>query len=294
MFRDTFWLTIYDHIAETIDDRFNGSVDKGIIGGCINHVKRVRDLRTGRPFFVKLNHAGLIKMFETEADGLNAINNTGTIRVPKPLCHGIAESQAYLVLEWLDLAPGTPENQAELGRQLARMHQIDVGSMFGWHRDNYIGASPQNNQHKADWTDFFTDERLEYQVRMADRKGTRFPLFLKLRERIPELLADYKVRPSLVHGDLWSGNAAFVEDGQPVIFDVACYHGDREVDIAMSRLFGGFPEEFYAGYQEVFPLEEGFEKRQVLYNLYHILNHFNLFDGPYEFQANRMMEQLLA
>jgi fructosamine-3-kinase len=181
-----------------------------------------------------------------------------------------------------------------MGRQLAAMHSHTSNLGFGWDTNNTIGSTPQINFWTADWVEFYTQHRLGYQFKLANRRGGHFPQQEKLLTAIPQLPADYQPQPSLVHGDLWGGNAAFTANGEPVIFDPATYFGDREVDVAMTELFGGFPTTFYQGYNEVFPLTAGYEKRKILYNLYHILNHFNLFGGSYESQANRMIAQLLS
>ena len=180
-----------------------------------------------------------------------------------------------------------------MGKSLARLHKTTSHQGYGWHQNNTIGETPQLNDWCANWTNFYITSRLTYQFQLAQRRGGHFSDRDKLIEAIPDILASHSVRPSLVHGDLWSGNAAFSATGAPVIFDPAPYYGDREVDIAMTELFGGFPQAFYDGYQGAFPLEPGYEIRKILYNLYHILNHFNLFGGGYQNQANRMIQQLL-
>jgi fructosamine-3-kinase len=204
-------------------------------------------------------------------------------------------------MEWLDLGRGSGSSWQEMGRQLAAMHQCSTAQlsgkkaagMFGWQRSNTIGSTPQINPWTANWTEFWTEHRIGYQLRLANRQGGHFPKQDPLLDMIPQLLAGHEPQPSLVHGDLWSGNAAINQSGEPVIFDPATYYGDREVDLAMTELFGGFPPEFYQGYNQVFPLDSGYQQRKVLYNLYHILNHFNLFGGSYASQANRMIDQLL-
>jgi fructosamine-3-kinase len=181
-----------------------------------------------------------------------------------------------------------------MGQQLAALHQTKVGDTFGWERQNTIGSTPQINTWTADWTEFWVKHRLGYQLQLAQQRGGHFPKQDQLLNLIPDLLAGHTPQPSLVHGDLWSGNAAVTQTGEPVIFDPATYVGDREVDLAMTELFGGFPAAFYQGYNQVFPLDEGYQQRKPLYNLYHVLNHFNLFGGSYESQANRMIMQLLG
>jgi fructosamine-3-kinase len=166
--------------------------------------------------------------------------------------------------------------------------------VFGWDINNTIGSTVQINNWTANWAEFWAKHRIGYQLKLARRRGGHFPQGERLLEVIPELLAGHEPQPSLVHGDLWGGNAGVTSAGEPVIFDPAAYFGDREVDIAMTELFGGFSAQFYRGYNQVWPLEGGYDQRKTLYNLYHILNHFNLFGGSYESQANQMINRILG
>ncbi len=177
------------------------------------------------------------------------------------------------MLEYLELTGGG--DFAALGRMLAAMHR-STGARFGWHRDNYIGATPQANAWCDDWTEFWLERRLRPQMELARANGFE----IRGQAFSERLLARHRPQPSLLHGDLWNGNAGF-SNGQPVLFDPAVYYGDREADLAMTGLFGGFPPQFYAAYEAAFPLEPGYEKRKPLYNLYHLLNHLNLFGGGY-------------
>ena len=205
--------------------------------------------------------------FAAEADGLEALRPH--IRVPQVLDRGVRDGKAYIALEFLHLQ--SSGDWAALGRMLAKLHR-QTGPRFGWHRDNYIGLAPQTNGWRDDWSAFFGECRLRPQLMQAG-------LDVRL-EKILGLLQDHKPEPSLLHGDLWSGNAGFTAEG-PVVYDPAVYYGDRETDLAMTELFGGFPGEFYRAYNEELPLPAGYEKRKHLYNLYHLLNHLNLFGGGY-------------
>ncbi|MEW5770834.1 MAG: fructosamine kinase family protein [Pseudomonadota bacterium] len=261
-------------------------------GGCINQNLAATG-QDGRRFFIKLNDADKAEMFAAEAAGLEALGATGAIRVPRALAHGTGPGQAWLVLEWLPL--GGHGDAARLGRQLAALH-LTQGEVFGWWRDNTIGATPQVNTPNRDWIAFYREERLGRQLRMAARNGARRALLdagERLMAELPAFFPGHAPPPSLLHGDLWGGNHGFA-DGEPVLFDPAVYHGDREADLAMTELFGGFPETFYAAYREAWPLDAGYRTRRTLYNLYHVLNHFNLFGGGYGAQAGRMLGQLLA
>lgn len=183
-----------------------------------------------------------------------------------------------------------------LGHQLAALHR-QPRPYFGWHRDNAIGSTPQLNGRHDDWIEFWRERRLGFQLDLAGRNGHCGSLQRQgeqLRARLAGLFEGYRPTPALLHGDLWSGNAASIADGQPVIFDPAVYYGDREADLAMTELFGGFPERFYAAYREALPLEAGYASRRTLYNLYHALNHLNLFGSGYRAQAEGMIAQLLA
>lgn len=288
------WSKIAEQISKATGERFEISDRRSVSGGCINQGYRLTDGK--QDYFVKLNSATEISMFEAEAIGLKQMWETQTIRVPKPICYGTEGSSAYIVLEWLDLG-GRGNNNAwqEMGRKLAALHrwQPEINKGFGWDLNNTIGSTPQINNWTEDWTEFWAEHRIGYQLKLARRRGGSFSEGDRLIEAIPELLAGHKPQPSLVHGDLWGGNASVTVDGEPVIFDPATYWGDREVDLAMTELFGSFSGAFYQGYNEVWPLDKGYEKRKVLYNLYHVLNHFNLFGGGYASQANSMINRLL-
>ncbi|MBR8836686.1 MAG: fructosamine kinase family protein [Stigonema ocellatum SAG 48.90 = DSM 106950] len=285
------WTEIDAHISQVTGEKFHSQQRRSVGGGCINQGYAVCDDQ--RTYFVKLNQASQVTMFEVEALGLQQMLQTSTIRVPKPICWGIAGNSGYLVLEWLEIGGGNTKSWFEMGRKLAAMHKTASNQGFGWDMNNTIGSTPQINTWTANWAEFYAKHRLGYQFQLAKRRGGDFPQQKDLLTAIPELLT-HQPQPSLVHGDLWSGNAGCTTSGEPVIFDPATYFGDREVDIAMTELFGGFPAAFYHGYNEFWCLDQGYERRKNLYNLYHILNHFNLFGGGYASQANRMIAQILG
>lgn len=286
------WQKIADEITRATGEPFTVERQQGVGGGCINSAEKISD--DSRSYFVKLNSANSLEMFEAEADGLRELRKPGAIAVPEPLVTGTAEGQAYIVME--DLALGGSGSGAQLGRELAQLHRT-TQERFGWFRDNTIGSTPQYNSEYHDWVTFWREQRLGAQLEMAARKGAAGSLQRKgaeLMERFHDFFSDYSPTPSLLHGDLWSGNYAFRRDGAPVIFDPAVYYGDREADIAMTELFGGFGGDFYAAYNEAWPLDKGYASRKTLYNLYHIINHFNLFGGGYASQAESMIERLLS
>jgi len=261
-------------------------------GGCINRAHTLLG-QDGRRFFLKSNTADKEAMFAAEAEGLAELAQSGTIRVPQAIAHGVTGTEAWLVLEYLDL--GGRGSSTDLGHRLAALHRT-TQSNFGWHRDNTIGATHQPNEPCADWIHFYRDQRLGFQLDLARRNGAGRRLLdngERLRADLEVFFRGYKPVPSLLHGDLWGGNFAFA-NGEPVLFDPAVYFGDREADIAMTELFGGFSGDFYGAYRQAWPLDPGYGVRRTLYNLYHIINHYNLFGGGYGSQAEQMTTRLLA
>jgi fructosamine-3-kinase len=286
------WDAIATHLSQSTGQLFHLETRRSVSGGCINSGYAISDGQ--QTYFVKVNQAAQLAMFAAEAAGLDEMIASHTIRVPKPICWGTAADSAYLVLEWLELSHNSGLGWEAMGQKLAALHQTTSPQGFGWQINNTIGATLQINDWTGNWAEFWTKHRLGYQFRLAAQRGGIFPHQNHLLSAIPQLLAGHDPQPALVHGDLWSGNAAVTPTGEPVMFDPATYYGDREVDLAMTELFGGFPADFYRGYNAVFPLDSGYEPRKPLYNLYHILNHFNLFGGSYAAQANRMIDSLLG
>lgn len=285
------WDPIAESIAEAIGRPFRIRQQRFVGGGCINRALVLEG--DGERFFVKLNRAQSLAMFEAEFAGLEELRRAGAIRVPRPICTGTAGGESFLAMEYLEL-DGRLDG-ARAGRQLADLHRV-TAEQFGWSRDNTIGATPQINTPHRDWASFWRDCRLGPQLRLAAANGYGGRLQQsgeRLMERLSALL-DHRPVPSLLHGDLWGGNIGATASGEPVIFDPAVYYGDRETDLAMTELFGGFDARFYAAYRESWPLDPGYGVRKTLYNLYHILNHLNLFGGGYLAQAQSMIDRLLA
>ncbi|MBE9608385.1 fructosamine kinase family protein [Chitinilyticum piscinae] len=275
-------------ISHLTGQPFHSRQQHSVGGGCINEAFVLGDGE--QRFFVKTNRARLHHMFVAEAEGLRAL--AAGMRVPEVIADGVSGDTAWLVLEWLDM--GDNPEPAAMGEALARVHRVTT-PQFGWHIDNTIGSTPQSNTWHDDWVSFWREERLEPQFALAARNGCRFGKDADLLlERLPVFFHDYLPQPSLLHGDLWSGNAAGLPDGTPVIFDPACYFGDRECDLAMTELFGGFGPRFMAAYHASWAIDPGYRVRKTLYNLYHIVNHVNLFGGGYTSQARSMLAQLLA
>ncbi len=288
------WQAIAETITEATGKPFTVRDHQEVGGGCINRACRVSDGK--RAYFVKLNQSARLDMFAAEAAGLEAILRTNTLRAPRPLGYGSAGDQAFLVLEYLETGHGGRDSMVLLGRGLAAMHRHSTPH-YGWERDNTIGSTPQPNPPEQDWVRFWQHHRLGHQLELAAAAGYGGRLQergRRLLEVVPAFFPGPPHPPSLLHGDLWSGNYAVLHTGEPVIFDPAVYYGDREADLAMTELFGGFPEAFYAAYREAWPLPPEYAVRKTLYNLYHILNHLNLFGGGYRSQAETMIDRLLA
>lgn len=267
---------------------------RNIGGGDINSAYRLKTENID--WFIKLNRADLAGMFVAEATGLRELAGMGAVRVPDVICFGDFQQYAYLVLEFIELRSLNGNSSSLFGQQLAQLHR-QRQAYFGWSIDNTIGSTPQHNDRKNDWVGFWQQQRLSKQLQLAAANGYGSSLQSqgeKLLARIGDFFSDYRPHPSLLHGDLWGGNAAADSQGQPIIFDPACYYGDREADLAMTELFGGFGRNFYAAYQAEYPLNNGYKIRKTLYNLYHILNHLNLFGSSYLSQAINMINQLLA
>lgn len=279
-------------LAVAIGEPFAPTRSLTMHGGDISEAFTLAD--GARTFFVKTQPASRLDLFEAEAAGLVELAAAKAVRVPQVIAHGIAAEHAYLVLEYLPL--DGRGDAALLGRQLAQQHRV-TAAQFGGPHDNWIGATPQPNAWMDDWVELWRIHRLGFQLKLAAQNGYGGTLQRDgeaLMARLDDFFDGYRPQPSLLHGDLWSGNHGFLQDGTPVIFDPAVYHGDRECDLAMSELFGGFAPAFYSGYGEAWPLDAGYAVRRTLYNLYHILNHANMFGGGYAGQAQRMASQLLA
>jgi protein-ribulosamine 3-kinase len=264
-----------------------------ISGGDINAAFKLESKTEN--YFVKLNHPKMLTMFEAEFAGLTSLVQTNTVFVPRPIFYGNTDKVSFLLLEYLELHRTTAFSERLLGQKLAELH-LQQQPYFGWHIDNTIGSTIQRNPQTKNWIEFWRKSRLDFQLQLAISNG--YGKYLaSLGEKLSEKLADffdgYTPQPSLLHGDLWAGNVAAIIGNQPVMFDPACYFGDRETDLAMTELFGGFGQDFYAAYNDVWQLDSGYKTRKSLYNLYHVLNHVNLFGSSYVSQAEKIMNNLL-
>ena len=248
------------------------------------------------PMFVKVGPRAEQAAFAAEADGLNELGSARALRVPQVLAAGVADTKAFLALEWIERGPAGEACERRLGEGLAALHRV-TAPRFGWRRDNTIGRTPQANSWIADWMEFFRERRLRPQLALAVQRG--FGRLLaergeRLLAALPALFSGHSPHASLLHGDLWGGNWLASAAGEPVLFDPAVYYGDRETDLAMTRLFGGFGAAFYRAYEAAAPLPSGAALRESLYNLYHVLNHANLFGGGYAREARALIDRLLA
>jgi fructosamine-3-kinase len=288
------WQAIARHIEQAIHQPFAILNTRPVSGGCINETFILEG--KANSYFIKINQCELLSMFEAEFSGLAEIAQSGTVKVPQPIVYGVFADKAFLVLEMISLTPGNSQSDTQLGHQLAALHKTRQ-AFFGWHQNNTIGSTDQINQSSENWISFFLDNRLNFQVSLAEQNNCGSKLIQsaeKLSESLDMFFNNYSPHPSLLHGDLWSGNAAVTHQGQPIIYDPACYYGDRETDIAMTELFGGFGSCFYAAYNEAYALDPDYRVRKTLYNLYHILNHLNLFGSSYLHQAQNMTDSLLS
>jgi fructosamine-3-kinase len=271
---------------------------ESVSGGDINEAARIT-LSDGRALFLKYNLEPLPQLFEVEAHGLALLGDTRTVRVPD--VYAVRESTenhpAFLLMEWLSPSSSrTPDVMRGFGRKLVRLHQ-HTWNAYGLDHDNYIGSLPQRNTPTRSWVEFYREHRLGAQRELAKRLG-RLPAerqgkLERLMERLDELIDESSVRPSLLHGDLWGGNY-LVSEGEAVLIDPAVYYGDREVELAFTELFGGFPPEFYEGYSEVWPLDADYEERKALYQLYPLLVHLNLFGESYGASVDRVLQRYVT
>ncbi|MCD8193508.1 MAG: fructosamine kinase family protein [Tannerellaceae bacterium] len=261
---------------------------QALSGGCIANSYRIDTAGQGS-FFIKYGTNTL----EAEAASLRELARPGVIHVPQV----IYTESSLLILEYIPAGTKKKDFFSELGRKLARLHRYTSQS-FGFYEDNYIGSTPQLNiataEEATDWSTFYFNKRLLFQYKLAVQNGmatTRLKEGMEyLKTHISSLLAGSEEPPALLHGDLWAGNYMCNQEGNPVLIDPAVYYGHREADLAMTHLFGGFPPEFYQAYQAEYPLPQGWEQRQGLYKLYHVLNHLNMFGRGYLHEA----EQLIA
>ncbi len=287
-------MSLNDRIKKEIENRLGTVILKSqsLSGGCINSAQRIIT-ESGESYLLKMNNNAPADMFEKEAHGLNELRKADAVRVPAAKISSVN----YLVTEFIGSGNKSNSFFTDFGRQFADLHRF-TNSAFGFYEDNYIGSTPQKNSTEGseskNWTEFYFNKRLLSQFLLCEKNGyadtgLRDGIH-KLENIIEEILRGSEEEPSLLHGDLWSGNYMVDENGNPCIIDPAVYYGHREADLAMTKLFGGYPDEFYRSYNENYPLKEGWEYRENIYKLYHVLNHLNLFGRGYYGQALSLMK----
>ena len=278
-----------EKIKTRVEEKLGGKIKSmtSISGGCISDAYKLVT-NENSTFFLKYNSGSSNDMFIKEANGLKELAKSNAIRIPDVL--DVAKD--YILLEFISSENKKKNFFEDFGRRFAEMHKY-TSDQFGFFEDNYIGSNPQSNipgtKEKTNWADFYFNKRILYQLQLAEKLGNSTSelrkRISKLEEKIDEIIGGSNEKPSLLHGDLWGGNYMVDENGDAVLIDPAVYYGHREADLGMTKLFGGFSSEFYNAYNETFPLDDGYEYRENIYKLYHVLNHLNLFGGGYYSQA---------
>jgi len=285
-------LSNWPTLLALIPDTTGKLTASAVSGGDINQAWHLSDGK--QSYFVKTNSSDQLAMFEAEQVGLKSMKDSQAIRVPDVIGCGIEANQAFILMEYIELS-GQPRPEL-FARQLAAMHQ-QTHSQFGFVIDNTIGSSPQINRFSDNWVEFWCEQRLGFQLDLAKKNHLDSKMIdagERLNNRLAAFFSDYQPQASLLHGDLWGGNQAADKTGNPVIFDPACYYGDHEADLAMMELFGQPGQSFFSAYDEVFAIDAGYPVRRDLYNLYHVINHANIFGGGYTASARRLIDKLLA
>ncbi len=262
-------------------------------GGCIADSRKIKT-ESGKEYFVKSYSGNGNNILRNEANGLIELKKSGAIRIPEV----VHFDNEILILEYIKTGSRKNNFSESFGQQFAEMHKT-TSEKFGFYEDNFIGATPQKNlPEKENWTEFYLQNRLIFQFRLAERNGyvdSRFrDLFNKFENIVPKIIEGSEEKPTLLHGDLWSGNFMVDEFGEPVLIDPAVYYGHREADLGMTRLFGGFDSRFYSAYNEAHPLPQGWEERIDLYKFYHVINHLNLFGAGYLSQTISIIKSYLS
>ncbi|WP_286235795.1 fructosamine kinase family protein [Thalassotalea sediminis] len=285
------WNSIGKAIEQALSTSFSIEETTPITGGDINQCFLVSGQK--QRYFVKINDKSVLEHFEAEAYSLNKIRESECIACPEVITTGIAFDRAFLVLNVIDFHQPSNKVWRLFGKQLAEMHKHTTHGQFGWQQDNVIGSTLQTNRWSSNWRQFFAEQRIGWQLQLLTEKSIVLGDIDFITDTCHQILLNHQVKPCLLHGDLWRGNVGFSHQ-QPVIFDPASYYGDREADIAMTELFGAFPEAFYQSYHEYYPLPPAYDVRKHVYNLYHVLNHANLFGGVYIDQSKACIHRILS
>ncbi|MEF8796352.1 MAG: fructosamine kinase family protein [Salinivenus sp.] len=285
-----------DALRDALEARLDVSIESvaTVGGGCIANACRVET--DGSPFFLKYGDDEVARTFPGEAAGLEALGEADSpLAVPSVLetASPAPDRPGFLVMEWINTGHKGQQFWTQFGEGLAALHR-HAADEYGFDRDNFIGRLPQQNEWMDDWPAFFRTQRLEPQVGMARERGRwqtdwNEPLEALYR-RLPDLLPSHPT-PSVLHGDLWKGNYMVTATGTPALIDPATYYGHREADLAMTELFGGFQDRFYDAYRGAWGLAPGYETRRDVYNLYHLINHLNLFGGGYAGSVDGILRQ---
>lgn len=283
------WHFISEQISQTTQRDFICNEIREIQGGDSHGTFKISG--ENKRFLVKTNKKIYLSNFEAEAEGLAHLSQSELIRTPKVICAGVVSDHSFLVLEYISMTEGTHTDWYKAGQALAEMHKNFSQKMYGWQSDNFIGLTPQANQWTKKWSHFYAEQRIGLMLQLLYEKGIQLVNIDKAVEVIKTLFAGHNPKASMLHGDLWQGNLGF-NHHQLVLFDPAFYFGDRETDMAMTELFGRFPDNFYQGYADIWPLDHEYQYRKPIYQLYHILNHALLFGGHYLDSAKLTLKNL--
>jgi fructosamine-3-kinase len=283
------WHFISEQISKCIQQDFICDDIREVKAGDSHKAYKISDGK--QRFFVKTNEKIHLSNFEAEREGLEHISNTKLFKVPKVICSGLVSSHSYLVLEHVTITEGNETTWFHYGQALAKLHGNHTQQMYGWQDDNFIGLTPQCNLWQKKWNCFFAEQRIGLMLQLLSEKGHDLANIDGVVASVKNLLLGHNPTSSMLHGDLWQGNTGF-HSNQPVMYDPAFYFGDRETDLAMTELFGRFPDSFYQGYDNIWPLEDGYQYRKPIYQLYHVLNHALLFGGQYIDSAKITLKNL--
>lgn len=283
------WHFISEQIRQQIKTDFSYDDIQEVSNGDSHQAFKLSDGK--QRFFVKVNSNDQLANFTAEAEGLKHLAASKIFRLPTVICCGRVATHSFLVLEHISMNQGNEYSWQRAGEKLAQLHQQETQQMYGWQEDNFIGTTPQANMWHRKWCQFFAEQRIGIMLQRLAEQGHHLANIEQSISSVKSLLAGHQPTASMLHGDLWHGNIGFHHE-QAILFDPAFYFGDRETDIAMTELFSRFPAAFYQGYNSVWPLEEEYEYRKSVYQLYHILNHALLFGGHYLESAKVMLKNL--
>lgn len=286
------WQAISKQLSETLLFSYNINEKVKVHGGDINDCYMISDGE--QRYFVKTNRREFLPKFDIEAESIRLLHETRTVFVPELVQTGQSKEHSFIVLNYIPTKPlDDSKHSYQFGQQLARLHQWGEQKEYGFDSDNYIGTTLQPNKWDRKWSRFFAEQRIGWQLQLLKEKGIDLVNINEFTQIIQNRLANHQPKPALLHGDLWHGNVANSVFG-PICYDPACYWGDRECDLAMTELFEGFQPEFYQGYESILPLDLAYGERKDIYNLYHLLNHYNQFGGHYLEQSEILIKRILS